>query len=336
MKKYVDLNEIKMIWKDKRRRKPYLTAILLALLYIGDIFFLSGILGQKLGIAGTVVHEMILAGTGVAVFFVLKGKLKVIFPFHKPRWSMLAGTFVMWIGVWLCATMVNSIVIFFFPNQVLGANEGVDYLINNISVVLGMLVVALTPAICEEIAFRGALLSCFRGAKSKWTGIIIVSLFFGACHGSIWRMIPTAILGIGMGYILLETENMIYNMFFHFINNAVPVLLLGLMTSLLELFGGEDVWEMAESVETVGDFRMPLASIGLYMIYAGAAPMLIYMGRYLLHKGRPGYENGLFPPEKKKLMMVMVGSGVGGVLTGSLLLFISIGLETAASMRYMY
>ena len=35
-------------------------------------------------------------------------------------------------------------------------------------------------------------------------------------------------------------------------------------------------------------------------------------------------------------MMVMVGSGVGGVLTGSLLLFISIGLETAASMRYMY
>ena len=90
---------------------------------------------------------------------------------------------------------------------------------------LVLLVVAVTPAICEEIAFRGALLTCFRGKRSKWTGIIIVGLFFGACHGSVWRMVPTAILGLVMGYVLFETENIFYCMLIHFTNNAFSVIL---------------------------------------------------------------------------------------------------------------
>ncbi|MCI9076162.1 MAG: CPBP family intramembrane metalloprotease [Dorea sp.] len=334
--KYIDFNEIKMIWKDKRRRKPYLAALLLAVLYIGDIFFLSSILARHLGIAGNIVHEMILAGMGVGVFLILKGKLKVIFPFKKPQWIKIAGTFVLWLGTYLLTMAVTLIVTFFFPSEVMGASEGVNYLVNNISVMLGMLIVAITPAICEEIAFRGALLSCFRGAKSKWTGIIIVSLFFGACHGSIWRMIPTAMLGVAMGYILLETENMIYNILFHFINNAVPVLLLGAATAFVELFGGEDAWEMAESMSSAVDVRMPLASVGMYMMWAGGAPLLIYAGRYLLHRGQPGYDRGLFPPEKKKIMAVMAGAGGAVMFFGFLLMAVSICLEMAAASRYMF
>lgn len=313
-----------------------MVAILLAVLYIGDIFFLSDILGRNLGIAGTVVHEMILAGMGVGVFLIFKGKLKVIFPFKKPEWSKLAGTIVLWIGTYLLTLLVTLIVMFFFPSEVMGASEGVNYLVNNLSVILGMLIIALTPAIFEEIAFRGALLSCFRGAKSKWTGIIIVSLFFGACHGSIWRMIPTAMLGVAMGYILLETENMIYNMLFHFINNAVPVLLLGVMGAIIQLFGGEDVWEMAESIEAAGDVRTSLASVGIYMMLAGGAPLLIYIGRYLLHRGQPGYDRGPFPPEKKKTMAVMVGAGVGAMFFGFMLMFISLSFEMAAASRYLF
>ncbi len=336
MSRWIDFNEVKMIWKDKNRRKPYLVAILLAVLYVGDIFFLSGILGRYLGIAGTVVHEVILAGMGVVVFLIFKGKLKIIFPFKKLQWSKLAGTVVLWLGTYLLTLLITLIVTFFFPNEVMGASEGVNALVNHISVLLGMLIVAITPAVCEELAFRGALLSCFRGAKSKWTGIIIVSLFFGACHGSIWRMIPTAILGVAMGYILLETENMLYNMLFHFINNAVPVLMLGAMTAFLKLFGGEEVWEMAESMETAVDARIPLASVGMYMMLAGGAPLLLYIGKYLLHRGQPGYDKGLFPPEKKKMLTAMVGFGVGSMLLGFILMFVSIGLTMAAATRYMF
>ncbi|MDO4312218.1 MAG: CPBP family intramembrane metalloprotease [Eubacteriales bacterium] len=329
----MDFTGFKKTWEDRRKRKPYLIALLLALLYITDIFFISGFLGMRFGIAGTVIHEMILAGMGIGVFLIFRGKLRVIFPFKKPEWVKIAGTLVLWLGTYLFTNWIVVIMSYFFPEQVMGAGEGINDLIANIPVLPGLFVIAVTPAICEEIAFRGALLSCFRGAKSKWMGIIIVSLFFGACHGSVWRMIPTAVLGIAMGYILLETENMLYNMLFHFVNNAVPILLLGVMTKLIDVFGGLDVWEMADSVENV---RIPLASVGMEMAYAGAAPILIYIGIYLLHRGQPGYDKGMFPPEKKKLMLILIAVGIGLKMAGDFLLYISVGLEAAGAMRSIY
>lgn len=332
MGEYMNFTGIRELWKDRRRRKPYLVALLLALLYIGDIFFLSGILGLKLGIAGTVVHELILAGMGVGVLFLFRGKLKVIFPFKKPQWAKLAGTVILWLGTYYAVSLITMIMAFFFPEQVLGASQGVDELISAMPVLPSLFVVAVVPAVCEELAFRGALLSCFRGAKNKWIGIIIVSLFFGACHGSVWRMVPTALLGAAMGYILLETENILYTMLFHFVNNAFPVLYLGIMVQLTELFH-QDIWEMANGVVLA---RIPLASVGSCMTSAGAAPILIYIGNYFLHRGQPGYDKGIFPPEKKKLMAVMIGAGVGLMLIGTMLTVVSVGLETAGSMRWIF
>lgn len=335
MKKYLNLQELKELWKDKRRRKPYLVAILLVVLYIVHIFFLSDIIGIQFGLAGTVIHEIILAGIGVGVFVIFKGKLKVVFPFKKPELAKVAGTIILWIGTYFFAMMVTVIVSFFFPEEVLEASEGVNYLIDNISILMGIFVVAITPAICEEIAFRGALLGCFRGAKSKWTGIVIVSLIFGACHGSIWRMIPTAILGVTMGYILVETDNMLYNMLFHFVNNAIPVLLLGGVNLLYKILENIDGYDLAE-IEATADARIRLASVATYVSYAGASLILIYVGNYLLHRGRPGYTRGVFPPEKKKLMAGMIGLGVAFRLLGLILIIISVGLEMAGTMRQLF
>lgn len=335
MKKYLNLQELKELWKDKRRRKPYLIAILLVVLYVVDIFFLSSILGAQLGVAGTVIHEMILAGIGVGVFVIFRGKLKVVFPFKKPELAKITGTIVLWIGTYFFAMMVTMIVSFFFPEEVFGASEGVNYLIDHMSIILGIFVVALTPAICEEVAFRGALLGCFRGAKNKWIGIIIVSLIFGACHGSIWRMIPTAILGVAMGYILLETDNMIYNILFHFINNAIPVLLLGGLNLLYKILENTNGYDLAE-IEETADVNIRLASVATYVSYGGASLILIYVGNYLLHRGKPGYTKGLFPPEKKKLMAGMIGVGVAFRLLGLILIIISVGLEMAGTMRQLF
>ena len=43
-------------------------------------------------------------------------------------------------------------------------------------------------------------------------------------HGDWIRMIPTAIAGIVMSYLLLETGNLFYNCLFHFVNNLFSVL----------------------------------------------------------------------------------------------------------------
>ena len=45
-----------------------------------------------------------------------------------------------------------------------------------------LLIVAVLPAFCEEIAFRGFILSGLRHLGHKWQAIVISSIFFGVAH----------------------------------------------------------------------------------------------------------------------------------------------------------
>ena len=47
-----------------------------------------------------------------------------------------------------------------------------------------VLVIAVLPAICEELAFRGFILSGFRHLGHKWRAIVFSAVFFGLTHGS--------------------------------------------------------------------------------------------------------------------------------------------------------
>ena len=46
-----------------------------------------------------------------------------------------------------------------------------------------VLLFALLPAVCEEVAFRGFILSGLRHMGHKWRAILISSIFFGVAHG---------------------------------------------------------------------------------------------------------------------------------------------------------
>lgn len=314
------IDKIGNILRDKRRRKPYVVALILAVLFVWEIFFLSPFLGEHLGLLGTELHEMILAGMGIGVFVTFHGKMKVIFPFESPKWDRTLGTILMWIGAYQIMMVISYLMSMLFPQEVTQASESVNSLIDLLPVWLGLFVVAFTPAICEEIAFRGALLSCFRHLENRWIGIVLVSLLFGACHGSIWRMIPTAILGMFMAYILLETDNMFYNMLFHLINNGVPVILMGITRFLDSFVGMENGLDSAISAEYYR--RIMAEGLASGMKTAALAPFLIYIGNYFLHRGNDDYRDGIFPAEKEKTLTVMIAISVCLWISGTLLKFV--------------
>ena len=77
-----------------------------------------------------------------------------------------------------------------------------------------------------------------------------------------------------MGYLLWETGNMCYNMLFHFINNALPVILLYAMQgvySRMELY--MEVQTLAQGAQDM------LPAVGMYLMMASAAPGAIYIGK---------------------------------------------------------
>lgn len=68
-----------------------------------------------------------------------------------------------------------------------------------------LVVIALSPAICEELAFRGLILSAVKRRMGGLGAVIVVGLLFGAFHLSIYRLAPTAVTGFLLTYLALRT-----------------------------------------------------------------------------------------------------------------------------------
>lgn len=104
-----------------------------------------------------------------------------------------------------------------------------------------LLVVALTPAICEETLFRGFLFSGLLRAGPA-LALVASSLMFGLAHGSIYRLIPTATLGLVIGFARWKTGSIVPGAIVHFINNGLALTLLYYRPKSLDaLFAGDQV-----------------------------------------------------------------------------------------------
>jgi len=84
--------------------------------------------------------------------------------------------------------------------------------------------VALSPAICEELFFRGALLSGLRRDLPAWRAVAINAFFFGAVHMSIYRFLPTAILGAVLALLTLRARTIWPAVILHASYNGLLVL----------------------------------------------------------------------------------------------------------------
>jgi sodium transport system permease protein len=82
---------------------------------------------------------------------------------------------------------------------------------------------ALVPAICEELAFRGFILSGLRKLGHSGTAILITSIFFGIVHGILQQSIAATILGLLLGYIAVQTRSIIPCMIFHAAHNGLQL-----------------------------------------------------------------------------------------------------------------
>lgn len=89
---------------------------------------------------------------------------------------------------------------------------------------LAIFVMAVTPAICEELAFRGFMLSGFRHMGHKWRAIVLSSLFFGVTHAIFQQSIVTFFIGMVIGYVAVQTGSLLPCMLYHVTHNSLAVL----------------------------------------------------------------------------------------------------------------
>lgn len=90
---------------------------------------------------------------------------------------------------------------------------------------INLFIMALLPAIGEELFFRGALQkSLLRVSEKPWLAILVSSLVFALLHGTFFKILPIFTLGLLLGTVYYYSNNLWYNIIIHFFNNAFAVI----------------------------------------------------------------------------------------------------------------
>ena len=88
---------------------------------------------------------------------------------------------------------------------------------------LKIFLLAVSPAICEELFFRGALLSGLRRDLRATSCLAWQAVIFGAAHSSIYRFVPTAILGMIVTAVVLRARSLYPAILLHATYNTLIV-----------------------------------------------------------------------------------------------------------------
>lgn len=86
-----------------------------------------------------------------------------------------------------------------------------------------IVVVALTPAICEEIFFRGLIQKNFSLGTNAVRGFVITGIIFGLYHFNPFQAVPLMALGIYFSFLQYRSQTLIVPMIAHFVNNTFSV-----------------------------------------------------------------------------------------------------------------
>jgi sodium transport system permease protein len=86
---------------------------------------------------------------------------------------------------------------------------------------LPLLLLGLLPAVCEELAFRGFILSGLRHSGNKWRAILISSLFFALSHQILQQSLGTFVLGTLVAYLAIQSGSIWPGLVFHATHNSV-------------------------------------------------------------------------------------------------------------------
>lgn len=216
---------------DATEATPDLRASLVFVLFLA-ILFLWGALPLQLllGEGGLLAAEWLLLFLPSMIWLRASGyDVAGTLSLARPTATEVAGALVLGAGALPLVWTVGWLQTFVLPIpwEVL---EGLERLVtadSPVRLLWLLLVLAVTPAICEEVVFRGVLLGGSR-SLAPWKAIALNGAVFGAFHlslSTVVRFLPTALLGCAIAWAVWRSRSLWMGVAMHFVNNAAIVAL---------------------------------------------------------------------------------------------------------------
>ncbi len=214
----------------------------------------SGLLAsQYLGLLGLVVVYARLT----------RRRLADVLVWRRPSGRALGGAVLLGASAWVIVGLLAEWLLP-VPKEVIEALRKALITESKLSLGATVMLVALTPAFCEEALFRGPVLRGLLTRVGPVAAFLLTGILFGLLHMSVWRLIPTTLLGVMLSFIAWRAGSILPAMVAHALNNGILVVLARL--------GLDRHFESAS-------WTLKIAGAGGAFVVAGA-------GLWLLHGGR--------------------------------------------------
>lgn len=132
--------------------------------------------------------------------------------------------------------------------------------------VVAIAMIAALPGICEELLFRGFLLRGMRRQLPAPAAVALTGVLFGAFHLDPYRFLPTSLLGMLFGCMVIRTGSILPGMIAHAANNTIALTLSMTLYKLRDLPSRPD--------ETLLTWRhllaaVPTAALAGWLVWRG-------------------------------------------------------------------
>ncbi|HSG73561.1 MAG TPA: CPBP family intramembrane glutamic endopeptidase [Planctomycetaceae bacterium] len=197
---------------------------------------LMALMGQSPGVLLGAEMVTFLVGVLALTLYYYRANLRAALPLQTPRWQhvllilawfMPLSIFCSQLGVWASIgwSEFASNIPQLAPFKEFKMTEEVSRLTEHLSFGAMLFLIAIVPAIAEELIFRGII---GRGLLARFgvAGILLTTIFFAGVHMHPVHVIAVVPLSIAIHWGYLATRNLWIPMLAHFLNNSWAVVIM--------------------------------------------------------------------------------------------------------------
>ncbi|HJZ83886.1 MAG TPA: ABC transporter permease subunit/CPBP intramembrane protease [Polyangia bacterium] len=189
------------------------------------LFFVATPLQQRDLVRGLLLTQWaVLLGATLLFLRVQAIDVRQALGLRRPTLRACGAAVLMGASAWLLlSVLIDVLLARILPMQRLAEDMKRTLMASPRSLWFDLFLIAASPAVCEELLFRGAILSGLRRGLRPWTAALACGALFGIFHLHGLRVLPTALLGIILAWLAMTGRSIVPAMIFHFLNNGAAV-----------------------------------------------------------------------------------------------------------------
>lgn len=236
----------------ERLEKPSILEANVLYLLIGILFMIIGSIVQSREIySGLLITEYLILLLPNLMYLKLRGfSLKKVLRLNKISFKQIGYIVLITIFAYPIAVFFNFIMIMFLTHFSEPLTETIPMAETSMMYLYSLFVIALAPGICEEVMFRGTIMSAY-GSLGKKKAIIYSAILFGLFHFNLQNLLGPIALGIILGMTVYKTNSIYASMIGHTLSNGIAVTIGYIATKGMGSLSGEEMpaFEIPNSIQ---------------------------------------------------------------------------------------